>query len=101
VADSEVVAKGEVQMVKSQTSGRYYATARTCSISCTFNDVICEGLISKSLPGSIEKMDCDPYVYLVQETGEVLTLTHTYYYNPNPRTMEQEVFKTQVLKSVA
>ncbi|RNI26908.1 hypothetical protein [Rufibacter latericius] len=87
-----LVLQGEVEMVQSGSTGRYYATARTCTISCTFNDVICQSLIGKKIPGSIEKMQCDPYEYALPSTGEVITLTHTYYYNPNERTMEQEVF---------
>ncbi|MBC3541396.1 hypothetical protein ACFSC6_15275 [Rufibacter sediminis] len=87
-----LVLQGDVEMVQSQSTGRYYATARTTTISCTFNEVICQGLIGKTLPGSIEKMECDPYEYAIPSTGEVITLTHAYYYNPTERTMEQEVF---------
>lgn len=91
-----LVLQGEIEMVRSKTSGQFYATAKSCTITCTFNEIICQGLIGKTLPGTIEKMQCDPYEYTVKETGEVLTLTHAYYYNPNPRTMEQEVFGMKV-----
>jgi hypothetical protein len=87
-----LVLQGDVEMVQSQSTGRYYATARTCNISCTFNDVICQGLIGKTLPGTIERMETEPYEFTVPESGEVLTLTHAWYYNPTERTMEQEVF---------
>jgi hypothetical protein len=87
-----LVLQGEVEMIQSKTSGRFYATARQCSISCTFNDVMCQALIGKSLPGAIEKMECDPYEYTIPESGEVVTLNYTYYYEPTERTMEQEVF---------
>src|SRR5688572_16476916 len=86
-----LILQGDLEFVPSKTTGRFYATARTCSISCTFNEVICQGLIGKTLPGSIEKMQCEPYEYTVKESGEVLKLDYTYYYNPNPKTVEQEV----------
>ncbi|PSR53265.1 hypothetical protein AHMF7605_06835 [Adhaeribacter arboris] len=96
-----LVLQSDIEMVQSKETGRFYATAKTCTISCTFNDVICEGLKGKTMPGSIEKMDCDPYEYALPSTGEIITLRHTYYYNPNPRTMEQEVFTKPVLRAAA
>src|SRR5688572_15303491 len=89
---NSLVLQGEIEMVPSKQTGRFYATARTCSISCTFNEVICQGLIGKTLPGTIEKMECDEYEYQIPGSDEVIKLTHTYYYNPNPKTVEQEVF---------
>jgi hypothetical protein len=34
------------------------------------------------MPGTIERVECDPYNYTVPETGEVVTLAHTYEYVP-------------------
>lgn len=87
-----LVLQGDLEMVQSRESGRFYATAKKCSISCTFNDVICASLIGKTLPGHIEKMECEPYEYTIPESGEVIMLSHTYYYDPAPKPMEQEVF---------
>jgi hypothetical protein len=87
-----LVLQGEVEMVQSKSSGRFYATARQCTISCTFNEVMCQALIGKSLPGTIEKMECDEYEYTLPETGEVIMLNYTYYYNPSDKTIEDEVF---------
>ncbi|QMU27693.1 hypothetical protein [Adhaeribacter radiodurans] len=96
-----LVLQSDIEMVQSKETGRIYATAKTCTISCTFNDVICEGLKGRNIPGSIERMECEPYQYAVPSTGELITLHHTYYYNPNPRTMEQEVFGKPVLRAAA
>lgn len=87
-----LVLQGELELVQSKDSGKFYATAKTCTISCTFNDLMCKALIGKILPGAIEKMECDPYDYHVPGTDEIISLSHTYYYDPVEKTMEQEVF---------
>ncbi|MER2997383.1 hypothetical protein [Pontibacter populi] len=87
-----LVLQGDLELVQSKETGRFYATAKKCSISCTFNEVICASLIGRTLPGTIEKMDCDPYEYTIPDSGEVIILNYTYYYVPAPKTMEQEVF---------
>ncbi|GAB3194104.1 hypothetical protein ABID22_000332 [Pontibacter aydingkolensis] len=84
--------QGDLELIQSKASGRFYATAKTCTIPCTFNDVICASLVGKTLPGQIEKMACDPYDYHIPGTDEIISLAHTYYYDPVERTMEQEVF---------
>ncbi|WP_299755384.1 hypothetical protein [uncultured Pontibacter sp.] len=87
--------QGEIEMILSKKSGRYYATARTCSITSTFNDLVCQSLVGKQLPGNIEKMESDPYEYRIPNSDEVVTLNYVYYYNPNPKSVEQEVFETK------
>ncbi|WP_157593097.1 hypothetical protein [Rufibacter tibetensis] len=87
-----LVLQGELEFIPSKTEGRYYAIAAICSISCTFNEVLCAGLVGKTLPGSLEKMECAPYEHPAPNSDEVLTLTHTWYYSPTPRTIEQCVF---------
>lgn len=88
-----LVLQGDVELVQSKESGRFYATAKTCTIPCTFNEPMCRGLIGKTLPGNIEKMQCDPYDYHIPGTDEIISLAHTYYYDPIERTVEQEVFQ--------
>lgn len=92
-----LILQGDLEFLPSKTNGRLYATAKSCTVSCTFNDVLCEGLIGKTLPGAIEKMETHPYDYVVPESGEVLTLTHSWYYNPNPKSVEQEVFNVKAV----
>ena len=73
---------GDIEMVQSSETGRFYATAKKCSIPSTFSEDVAKSLIGKQLPGKIEKMETTPYEYVVKETGEVLTLSHTYVYTP-------------------
>lgn len=85
--------QGEVEMIKSQKTGKFYATAKTCSITSTFDDTICQSLIGKELPGNIEKVKCEPYEYQIPNTKEAVTLNFIYQFNPVQQTMEQEVFE--------
>ena len=83
--------EGDLEMVQSQDTGRYYATARRASITSTFNEEACKRLIGRSMPGSIQKVESDPYEYTV-ESGEIITLSHRWEYKPET-SMEDEVFE--------
>ena len=71
--------QGSVEVVESN-NGNVYMTARKTSIPSTFDEQGCQLLIGKEIPGSIQKVDCEPYDYENKNTGEVITLTHTYEY---------------------
>ena len=75
--------QGGVEMVKSQNTGKFYATARKTRIITTFDKLTCESLVGSEMPGSIVKVECDPYQFTVEDTGEVLELSHTYEYRPD------------------
>ena len=86
-----LILQGGVETVISQQTGKPYITARETSIPCTFGDEYAANLIGKELPGEIQRIECDPYEYMVPDTGEAITLTHTYQYSPEPATMEETV----------
>ena len=71
--------QGGIEMVQSQ-NGNLYMTAKKMSIPSTFDEKGCEMILGKELPGEIVKVDCDPYDYTNKNTGEVITLTHSYKY---------------------
>ena len=81
--------QGGIEMVKSVETGKFYVTARKASIPSTFDEVTCQALIGTELPGKVEKTSCDPYEYTIKDTGEVITLHHTFEYVD-----EQEVANT-------
>jgi hypothetical protein len=80
--------EGEIEMVQSE-SGRFYATARRCSITSTFTEDVAKTLIGKTLPGRIARVQTDPYAYTVKETGEVINLAHSYQYLPDEMPVTQ------------
>jgi hypothetical protein len=77
---------GSVEMVQSQSTGKFYATARKCSIPSTFDEETAKRLIGSKFPGSIKRVECDTYNYTV-EGGEIIELNHTYVYSPEEETV--------------
>ena len=69
--------QGGLEMVMSEETGRYYATAKQASRSqATFNEATCRGLVGNKTPRQDrEGSRCDPYEYTIKETGEVITLS--------------------------
>jgi len=86
-----LILEGDLTMVQSKETGSWYATAKRASITSTFTEERAKKLIGKELPGLIEKVDCDPYLYTT-EAGEEIELSHSWDYNPNPVSVEEEVF---------
>ena len=85
--------QGGVEMVKSQQTGRFYLTARKTRISCTFDELTCQSLIGSELPGTIVKVDCEPYSYTIPDSQEEVMLTHTYVYQAeHAESPEEAVF---------
>ena len=74
--------QGEPQMVQSLETGKFYMTAKRCSISSTFDEATAASLIGKEMPGTIVKVECDEYILENKETGEIRTLTYRYEYLP-------------------
>jgi hypothetical protein len=72
--------QGGIEAVKSKETARTYFTARKVNVSCTFDEQMCESLIGSDFPGSIQKVEVEPYEYAIPETGELVTLSHSYQY---------------------
>ncbi|WP_026768521.1 hypothetical protein [Asinibacterium sp. OR53] len=75
--------QGEVEAIQSQQTGRFYLSAKTCLIPSTFDEPTAKALIGSQLPGQIIRAYCEPYKYIVKETGETITLSHRYEYLPD------------------
>ncbi|MBA3673812.1 MAG: hypothetical protein H0W75_02470 [Chitinophagaceae bacterium] len=77
---------GDLELVQSQNTGRFYATTRRTFVSSTFDEKTAEQFVGKQIPGTIVKVNSEPYDYEVPETGEVLTYMHKYVYQPELET---------------
>jgi hypothetical protein len=77
-----LILQGDLVMVQSSDSGRYYATAKKTSITSTFTEEQAKALIGRQIEGKIEKVLCEEYEYTVEETGEVITLSHRWEFLP-------------------
>ena len=73
---------GNVEMIQSQTSGNFYATARRCSVPSSFDEKTALLMIGCKMSGTIERVQADPYDFTIPETGEVIKLAHSYQYRP-------------------
>lgn len=80
---------GGIEMVLSQVSGQFYATAKKAYITSTFDEDTCRSLIGTEMPGSVSKVECEPYEFTVKETGEIITLSHRYVYLPEEKKVPQ------------
>lgn len=62
-----LILNGGIELVKSKETGRYYATSKKASIPSTFDEGTCKSLIGQSFPGSIKKVECEPYELTLKE----------------------------------
>jgi len=66
--------EGDLEMIRSDKTGNFYAHTKRCSVSSTFDETTAEKMIGKQIPGSIIKEEVEPYEYEID--GEILTLKH-------------------------
>ena len=72
---------GDLELVQSSNTGRFYATVRKCFISSTFDEKTAKVMLGKQIPGLIGRVPCEPYDYTL-ESGETIQLAHRYDYMP-------------------
>ena len=88
-----LILQGGIEMVKSKATERFYATIKKCSISSTFDEETCKASIGEKIPGSIQKQSCEPYTFVVKETGEILELNYRWAFVPDGATLEEVIFE--------
>ena len=74
-----LILQGGIEIVKS-ANGSTYVTIRKCSLPTTFDELTCKSLVGQDLPGTIQKVECDPYEYTIEKTGEIIMLSHRFEY---------------------
>lgn len=87
-----LVVQGGIEAIRSKETKRMYFTARTVNVPCTFNETTCEALIGTDFPGSIQKVQVEPYDYMIPGTGEVIELSHRYEYSSEEINLLEESF---------
>lgn len=92
-----LILQGDIEMVQSQETGRFYATARRCSVSSSFDENSAKQFLGKSMPGKIVRKACDAYDYTIPETGEVVKMAHHWEYVPEEQV---EVARTEKTRSL-
>jgi len=87
-----IVQSGAVA-VKSKETGRVYFTAKTAFVSTTFDEETATSMIGQEFDGTIKKVETDPYEYTIEETGEVIQLSHRWEYHDPALDLEQQVVR--------
>ncbi|MBL7683823.1 MAG: hypothetical protein JNK00_10725 [Flavipsychrobacter sp.] len=77
--------EGDLEMVQSQNTGRFYATTRRCRIFSTFDEPTAKRMVGRPMQGSIVRVPCEPYEFTIPETGEIITLAYRYDYVPEEK----------------
>ena len=86
-----LILQGSLEMVKSKQTGNYYATAKRASVTSTFIEEVCQKLIGKEMPGSIQRVPSEPYEFAIPDTGEVIQLEYRWVYMPEGETVDELV----------
>jgi hypothetical protein len=73
---------GSLELIQSSSTGNFYATVRKCKIPTTFDATVAKKMIGIQMDGEIVRIDCEPYNYVNKQTGEEMTLYHSYAYRP-------------------
>jgi len=94
-----LILQGSLEMVKSEETGNYYATAKKASVASTFTEETCKGLIGQKIPGSIQRIPSDPYEFTVPSTGEILVLDHRWVYMKEGETIDEVVREEELVES--
>src|ERR1035437_2499899 len=74
--------QGDIELIKSSQTGKFYASAKRASITSTFDERTCKSLLGKTLEGKIIKVETEPYVFQIPNSNETATLNHKYEYQP-------------------
>lgn len=82
--------QGEPKLEISSTTGNFYLTANKTRVSTALPIEACKMLIGKQLPGTVEKVQVEPYPYVNKETGEAFTLDYAYVYRPEEQSLSKE-----------
>ena len=73
---------GGLELIQSQTTGKFYATVRKCRVPSTFDANIAKMMIGTQMDGDVVRVETSPYEYVNKRTGEVLFLQHSYAFRP-------------------
>ena len=74
-----------------------YFTAKTAFVATTFDEQTASSLVGMEFEGTIRKVETDPYQYTIEETGEIIELSHRWeYVDPALEMAEQVVEETSI-----
>lgn len=84
-----LILQSPIEIIESNNGG-LYATAKKVTLPTTFNENECKLLIGQQLPGTIKKIECEPYVYKMPQTGEEIIKAYRHEYLRELSSLEQQ-----------
>ncbi|MFP4526359.1 MAG: hypothetical protein ACLFNL_08215 [Bacteroidales bacterium] len=96
-----LIVESGLEAIKSQNTGMTYFTKKRASVPSTFTAEECKAFIGEQLPGSVKRVECEPYEITDEETGEVIKLSHRYEYLQEGETAEEVVNNDKVQQPVS
>ena len=73
---------GDIELIQSSNTGRFYATVRKCFISASFDEEVAKMMVGRQLEGNIARVECEQYEFTIPETSEVVMLGYRWDYVP-------------------
>lgn len=81
--------QGEPKLEQSVATGNFYLTANKTRVTTLLPLEVCQMLIGKQLPGTVDKVQVEPYEHVNKETGEVKVLDYAYVYTPEKQKLAE------------
>lgn len=78
-----IVLLGNVEVLKSKSSGKPYLTAKKVTMPTTLTSEQAAELVGTSLPGNIEKIDCPEYEIKMPGSNKKVKINHTFQFSPS------------------
>lgn len=86
-----LILSGGLEMVRSNTTNKFYGTVRSCSVPSTLDEITAKAMIGQKIPGEIVKVSCEPYEFTT-DSGETIELEFRYEYEDTSSNVEEHVF---------
>lgn len=84
--------QSEPKLVQSSTTGNFYLTVNKTRVTTALSVDVCKTLVGQKLPGTVEKIQVEPYESINKETGEVKVLHHVFVYTPDEQSTQKVQF---------
>jgi hypothetical protein len=78
-----IVLLGNVEVLKSKSTGKPYLTAKKVTMPTTLTSDQAEELVGTSLPGEIEMVDCPEYEIKMPGSNKKVRINHSFQFVPS------------------
>lgn len=91
-----LIVQGGVEPLTSSRTGKLYLTMPKAYVSTTFDKKTCKSLVGTQLPGTVKKVDVEPYKFKLIDSDEEIELSHSWeYVNEAVTRLSDHIVKTE------